>query len=246
MKKSVGLIIPARSASSRFPNKPLALISGKTMIQRVWENASRDFNHSDVWIATDCKKIYSEIERFGGQAIMTPSSCLTGTDRIAEANKILNFEYVINIQGDEPILEPWILKQVLDVLKAFDGDALNCMSSINNANDFNNINIPKVVVNSEYELIYMSRSPIPLGKENNPTFDNVFRQVCIYAFSKDALKYYGCNSVKSPIENIEDIEILRLLENKCKIKMIEVESNSVAVDLPEDIIKVESLLKQKN
>ena len=94
MKKSVGLIIPARSASSRFPNKPLALISGKTMIQRVWENASRDFNHSDVWIATDCKKIYSEIERFGGQAIMTPSSCLTGTDRIAEANKILNFEVV--------------------------------------------------------------------------------------------------------------------------------------------------------
>jgi 3-deoxy-manno-octulosonate cytidylyltransferase (CMP-KDO synthetase) len=246
MKKSIGLIIPARSASSRFPNKPLALIAGKIMIQRVWENASRDFNSSNIWIATDCKRIYSEVEQFGGQAIMTPSSCLTGTDRIAEANKVLNFEYVINIQGDEPILEPWILKQVLDALKTFNGDALNCMSSINNVIDFNNINIPKVVVNADYELIYISRSPIPLGKDNNPSFDNVFRQVCIYAFSKDALKYYGCNRSKSSIENIEDIEILRLVENKCKIKMIEVESSSVAVDLPEDIIKVESILKQKN
>jgi len=245
MKKSIGLIIPARSASSRFPNKPLALISGKTMIQRVWENAARDFNSSDIWIATDCKIIFSKVNDFGGQAIMTPASCLTGTDRIAEANKLLNFDYVINIQGDEPILEPWILNQVLDELVTFDGDVINCMSSINNADDFNNINIPKVVVNSNNDLIYMSRSSIPLGKDKNPAFDNVYRQVCIYAFTKDALKYFGCDRMKSPLENIEDIEILRLLEHNCKIKMLKVKSNSVAVDLPEDIVKVESILNQR-
>ena len=246
MKKSIGLIIPARAASSRFPNKPLAMIAGKSMIQRVWENASRDFKSPNIWIATDCEMIFAKVNAFGGQAIMTPKSCLTGTDRIAEANKVLNFDHVINIQGDEPILEPWILKQVLDALQDFNGDVLNCMSEINNAHDFNNINIPKVVVNSSNGLIYMSRSPIPLGKNNNPSFDNVYRQVCIYAFTKDALKFYGCSSTKSSIEEIEDIEILRLLENNCKIQMLKVKSDSIAVDLPEDILKVESVLKLKD
>ena len=91
----------------------------------------------------------------------------------------------------------------------------------------------------------MSRSSIPLGKDKNPAFDNVYRQVCIYAFTKDALKYFGCDRMKSPLENIEDIEILRLLEHNCKIKMLKVKSNSVAVDLPEDIVKVESILNQR-
>tara|TARA_Y100000768_G_scaffold243518_1_gene184538 strand:+ start:3392 stop:4132 length:741 start_codon:yes stop_codon:yes gene_type:complete len=244
MKKTIGLIIPARSASSRFPKKPLAMIMGKTMIQRVWENASRDFNSSDIWIATDCKTIFSEVNNFGGQAIMTSKSCLTGTDRIAEANKVLNFDYVINIQGDEPLLEPWILKQVLEEITVFNGDVLNCMSKIINEEDFHNINIPKVVVNSKNELMYMSRAPIPLGKNSNPLLNNVYKQVCIYVFTKNALDHYGRDCVKSEIEEIEDIEILRLLEKNYKIKMLSVNTESVAVDLPEDILKVESILKK--
>jgi 3-deoxy-manno-octulosonate cytidylyltransferase (CMP-KDO synthetase) len=240
--KSIGLIIPARSASSRFPNKPLALINGKKMIQRVWENASRDFNPSNIWIATDDSIIFSESEAFGANAIMTSDQCLTGTDRIAEANETLNFDYIINIQGDEPILEPWILEKVLQIAREEDFDALNCMAAISKHSDFESLDIPKVVTNSNDELLYMSRAPIPKGKEGNNLLQRVFRQVCVYVFSKKALSFYGKDKKKSLLETIEDIEILRLLEHSCLVKMIEVQSSSVAVDTPKDIERVEKIL----
>jgi 3-deoxy-manno-octulosonate cytidylyltransferase (CMP-KDO synthetase) len=240
--KSIGLIIPARAASSRFPNKPLALIGGKKMIQRVWENAARDFNPSNIWIATDDSIIFSEAQAFGANAIMTSDQCLTGTDRIAEANKTLNFDYVMNVQGDEPILEPWILEKVLKVTQEEDFDALNCMAPILQYADFMSLDIPKVVTNSNDELLYMSRAPIPQGKEENNLLQRVFRQVCVYVFSQKALSFYGKDKKKSSLETIEDIEILRLLEHSCPVKMIEVQSSSVAVDKPEDIKRVEKIL----
>lgn len=244
MAKKIGIIIPARSKSTRFPNKPMADICGQTMISRVWENACRDLNIEDVWVATDSQEIKAEIEARGGNALIVDSDCLTGTDRVAEANKILGYDIVINIQGDEPLLESSILDLALEAFKKSNADAINCMALIQSINDFKNTNIPKVITDDRDYLIYISRSPIPLNKEKITDISNAYRQVCTYVFSKKALEFYGENKTKCHLESIEDIEILRLIENHLTVKMIRVESKSIAVDTPDDLQRVISFLNQ--
>lgn len=233
---SVGLIIPARYQSSRFPGKPLVNILGKPMIQHVWEKCVQAVKRESVYIATDNQKIKDITEGFGGNVVMTSSDCLTGTDRIAEANEILGFDIVINVQGDEPIINPSDIKKVLKAYQSTPGTIVNAMSEISDESEYYSLTVPKVVVSKSNRLLFMSRSPLPCSKANE--FTKAYKQVCIYAFSRDHLNFFMSAKKKTALEDIEDIEILRFVENDIPVKMVNVSSGSIAVDVPADVVKV--------
>lgn len=234
------VVIPARYQSSRFPGKPLALICNKPMIQHVWEKCCEAVGEKKVYIATDDSRISNAADKFNAQVIMTDTNCLTGTDRLADANLKLKCDFIVNVQGDEPLINP---KNIISVISKYLEDpnnVVNAMCEIHTEDEFRSFNVPKLVVNSLNELLYISRSPIPVSKENK--FDIAYKQVCIYAFSKKHLEFFKENNKKTQLEQIEDIEILRFLENKIEINMVLLEDSSLAVDVPEDIKKVEDFL----
>lgn len=229
------IIIPARYKSSRFPGKPLADIGGKSLIRRVWDRCQFDV---DVFIATDDDGIRNHCEGFGANVLMTPESCMTGTDRVFEATKQLGerYDFFVNIQGDEPLICTDDISKVVESHME-STDMVTCgMASISTEEDFRNPNITKVVVNSYNDLLYISRSPIPTTKDNE--FVKAHRQVCIYAFERDHLSVFGSVDNKGSLEEIEDIEILRFFDLGIKVRMVEVSGNSIPVDVPEDIDRV--------
>jgi 3-deoxy-manno-octulosonate cytidylyltransferase (CMP-KDO synthetase) len=230
------VVIPARYQSSRFPGKPLVDICGKSMIQHVWERCCLAVGQELVYIATDNQIIERVCTEFGAQVIMTSSDCLTGTDRLAEANEQLNADFVINVQGDEPLIKPDDICRVIDAYKKEPNTIVNAMCKISDEEEFRSFTVPKVVVSKTSKLLYMSRSPIPISKSDSFSFG--FKQVCIYAFSKLHLNFFASHKKKTMIEKIEDIEILRFLENDIPVQMIEVTSASIAVDIPADVEKV--------
>jgi len=232
------IIIPARYKSSRFPGKPLVKILEKTLIQRVWEQCIQ-VPHVDVYVATDDVRIEQHCNEKGMRCIMTSKSCLTGTDRVVEAYKKLRRRYqvIVNVQGDEPLITP---EDIIKVYKTNQlGLDITCgQSKIDNINDFVNPNVVKVVSDASNYMLYASRAPIPTGK--NSIFVGAYRQVCIYSFSDFVLEYFSND--RTFLETIEDIELLRFIENGLKIKMVNVSNNSVAVDVPEDVDRVENIL----
>lgn len=230
------VVIPARYQSSRFPGKPLVDICGKPMIQHVWERCCQAVGKDKVYVATDSDKILNIAVEFGAKVIMTSPDCLTGTDRLAEANKQLNCDFVINVQGDEPLIEPNDILSVIEKYLQHPQTVVNAMCPITDEDEFRSFTVPKVVASQSGNLLYMSRSPIPISKSNGFSFG--FKQVCIYAFSKAHLEFFATQQRKTPIENVEDIEILRFLENDIPVQMIQVASSSIAVDVPNDVVKV--------
>jgi len=235
------IIIPARFNSSRFKGKPLQPILGVPMIKRVWDQCIQSIPEEDVFVATDSNKIKDYCVEEGMQSIMTSQNCLTGTDRVYEASKEIDADIYINVQGDEPLIDPNDIKELM--LKSTENpDAIfNAMSEIKTEEDFRSTSVPKVVCDLDNNLLFMSRSPIPINKSNN--FVKAYKQVCIYAFPKKSLELFATISEKTPIENIEDIEILRFLEMGIPIKMVKVSHSSIAVDYPDDIEKVENALR---
>jgi 3-deoxy-manno-octulosonate cytidylyltransferase (CMP-KDO synthetase) len=234
-KQSFAVVIPARYKSSRFPGKPLVDICGKPMIQHVWERCCEAVGKDKVYVATDDLRITSVVNAFGGSVILTSSDCLTGTDRLAEVNDKLNLDFLINVQGDEPLIDP---EHIVKVVNAFlkNKRIVNAMCKINSEEEFRSLTVPKVVFNQKNKLLYMSRSAIPLTKGGQ--FISSYKQVCVYAFGRDHLKFFSECRSKSPLENIEDIEILRFLEAGFEIDMLEVSEGSIAVDVKEDVVKV--------
>ncbi|QOG04119.1 3-deoxy-manno-octulosonate cytidylyltransferase [Flavobacterium sp. MDT1-60] len=230
------LIIPARYKSSRFPGKPLIVLNGKTMIQRVWEQCSKAFDPNLIFIATENEKILEHCLENGMQCIMTSDNCLTGTDRVAEAAKKINADYYINVQGDEPVINPNDITKIVELLSKSNGEILNGFCEIDNADDYLSVSVPKVVMRQDNRLLYMSRAPIP-GNKNN-IFQKGFRQVCIYAFPKEALDVFSKTTEKTPMELEEDIEILRFLEMGYEVKMVKMSKESIPIDNPEDVDKV--------
>jgi 3-deoxy-manno-octulosonate cytidylyltransferase (CMP-KDO synthetase) len=237
------VVIPARYQSSRFPGKPLVDLLGKTMIQRVWELCCEAVGTELVYIATDSHLIKEESETFGAQVIMTSDTCMTGTDRLAEASKSLNCDFIINVQGDEPLINPADINTLIQAYLDNPNTIVNAMCAIKDENEFRSFTVPKVVTSKSGRLLYMSRSPIPITKKN--TYHFGFKQVCIYIFSKQHLEFFYSQTKKSPIEEVEDIEILRFLENDIQVQMIEVNTASLAIDVPDDVPKVIALLLQK-
>lgn len=234
------IVIPARYQSSRFPGKPLADIHGKSMIRRVWEKCVEAASADNVLVATDDNRIMEHCKDHEMQVDLTSNECLTGTDRLYEVAQKRKADVYINVQGDEPLISPIDIKTVLQAAQNEPDITLNAMCSIKNEDDFRNPNVPKVITRKDGRLLYMSRAPVPTNKQLG--FEKAMKQVCIYAYPRDALIAFGSLREKTPLESIEDLEILRLLELGYEVKMIEVSDYSVAVDTQQDLDRVRSLI----
>ena len=242
MKSKTIIIIPARIGSSRYRGKPLVKILGKELILRVAEVCAKTVGRKSLFVATDSKKIQEKVRSANFNSIMTSSRCLTGTDRVAEASKKLNAKIFINVQGDEPLVNPKDIKSIIRAKQKYPNHVICGYDKIHKLQDPKNLNLPKVVVNSKKELIYISRSLVP-GSKKTVKNKNYFKQVCIYAFNKKELNSFFSLKKKSEVEQMEDIEILRFFDLGIKIKMIKLNSNSVADDEIDDVKKVENILK---
>ena len=238
------IIIPARYESSRLPGKALKYIEGKTMLQRTFEKCIEALSKQDVYIATDNLKIKKHCEDFGANVLMTSTSCLTGTDRIAEASKYIKCDVVINVQGDEPIINPADIIKVIDTAREYPGEIINGMAIIETLDEFVNPSIPKVVTRPDGKLLYMSRAAIPTTKKLK--FETAWKQICIYAFPVDSLKTFAQQDNKTSLEQIEDIEILRFVEMGYDVRMIKLSGSSFAIDTPEDLKKIRKYIRTKN
>lgn len=241
--KSV-VIIPARYESSRLPGKPLIHLLGKPMILWVSELSAKAVGKENVYIATDDERISKVVNDAGFNVVMTSRSCLTGTDRLAEASKKIQADIYINVQGDEPLVNPKDIKNIIKTKELHYNKVVNGYTPISNKEDPSNINIPKVVFNERKILIYMSRKAIPGFKDKAHAPREYYKQVCIYAFTASELDDYSNYGKKSTLEASEDIEIIRFLEWGKKIKMVKVSSESLAVDIQEDVSKVELRLQE--
>lgn len=237
------IIIPARYGSTRYKGKPLAKILGREMVLRVADICTKTVGKNNLYIATDSKKIEKVVSSNGYKCIFT-KKCLTGTDRVAEASKKINSNLIINVQGDEPLIKPNDIKKIIDAKKRYPNEVICGYNVIQKSEDPANKNIPKVVLNKNNNLIYISRSLVPGSIRNTK---NVFyKQVCIYAFNKKELHNFHKVKKKSYIESIEDIEILRFFDLGIKIRMIKINSKSKAVDTIKDKIKVEKIFLKNN
>ncbi len=241
-------IIPARYASSRFPGKPLVDMLGQTMIQRVYSQVKKSKKLSLVIVATDDKRIYDHIMSFGGNACMTHENHPSGTDRCYEALQKQNekFDFAINIQGDEPFIDP----DQIDLLCSSLNDKTELATLIQKIATLEQLHSPgeaKVVINYLQEAIYFSRSPIPFVQKaeqqdwlNKTTF---YRHVGLYAYRSDILEKITHLS-PSLLEKAESLEQLRWIENGFKIKTVETEmEESICIDTPEDLEKALLILK---
>ena len=239
------VVIPARFNSSRFPGKPIVKLNDKEMILWVAENCAKAVDRKNVYIATDDIRISKIVLKNGFQVIETPSNLLTGTDRVAEASKNLNYEIFVNVQGDEPLIDYKDILKAIDLKIKYPKSIINSYCEIEENENPDNRNIPKVAITEMNDLIYISRSIIPQSKKYISSY--VFKkQVCIYAYSRSDLRKFLSFGRKSETEKIEDIEILRFFELGLNIKMFKASKSSLAVDIPEDVKLVEEKLKNKS
>lgn len=235
-------IIPARYASTRFPGKPLAMIGGKPMIQRVYEQAMKVLE--TVVVATDDDRILSAVEAFGGKVVMTSVNHKSGTDRCAEAVTVLmekdkrSFDVVLNIQGDEPFLHPEQLRKVLSCFFEKDAQIATLVKPFSPSEDIFNPNSPKVVVNNNKEAIYFSRSPIPFirgaEKEDWPMQHIFLKHIGLYGYRTEILQEIT-RLEQTPLELAESLEQLRWIENGFKIMVEQTHLESFGIDTPEDL-----------
>ena len=237
------VVIPARYESTRLPGKPLLKIAGKEMVIRTWERTIRAAPADRVWIATEDERIKTVCEAHGAQVAMTSRNCLTGTDRLVEfARARPGLDFIVNVQGDEPIIQPDDIRAVIDAALDRPDVVWNGMAPVKDEKEWRSRTVPKVVCALDGKLLYMSRSPIPGNKYD--TYDRGWKQVCIYSFPIPALEAFGSRSEKTPMESVEDIEILRLMEMGHEVQMIGLSGNNTAVDTLDDLGLVEQYIQQ--
>ena len=237
------VVIPARYKSKRLPGKPLAKIGGLPMIVRTYNQCRKVVRKDNIIVATDSVKIKKVCDEYKINSIITSSRCLTGTDRVAEVAKKINCNFYINVQGDEPFFNPYDLKKLINIAKKKPNEIINGYAEIKDKKLFFSSSIPKVVFDRKEYLLYMSRGPIPSNKKF--VFKKAWRQICAYSFPKKALSDFTKIKNKTPIESLEDIEILRFLEQGYRVKMIKMSNKSLAVDNNEDLEKAKIYLKYK-
>ena len=234
-------IIPARYASTRFPGKPLAMLGGKTVIQRVYEQASAILD--EAYVATDDERIYQAVEAFGGKAVMTRTDHKSGTDRLEEAaSKIgTDADVIINIQGDEPFVKPEVIDSLIDAITAPAApDMATVVVPCPRAEFENNPNMVKVVLSADSYALYFSRSMIPFLRVGG-TETETYRHWGIYAYRRTALERF-VSLPEGKLEQCEKLEQLRALENGMRIKVIVTPYSSIGIDTPEELAKAEAFL----
>jgi 3-deoxy-manno-octulosonate cytidylyltransferase (CMP-KDO synthetase) len=240
-------IIPARYASTRFPGKPLVDIAGKSMIQRVYEQAKKSTHLAEVVVATDDARIEQHVTAFGGKAVMTSDQHQSGTDRCFEAMNVFATpaDVIINIQGDEPFIHPAQIDEIASCFQASGVQIATLVKKIDSATDLFNVNIPKVILNKNKEAIYFSRQTIPhiRGKKQEEWIQHhtFYKHIGIYAYRVSVLA--EITALKPAfLEMAEGLEQLRWIENGYKIKVELTDYESVAVDVPDDLKKLTKFL----
>jgi 3-deoxy-manno-octulosonate cytidylyltransferase (CMP-KDO synthetase) len=234
-------VIPARFASTRFPGKVLAQISSKSMLQHVWERASQARYLTRTIIATDDERILEEARRFGGVARLTRPDHLSGTDRAAEIASAENCDIVVNIQGDEPLLDPAAIDAaVLPLVHEPEIEMATLKKRIEDPREIDDPNVVKVVTDLRGDAIYFSRCPIPFVRDGGAA--EHWKHIGLYVYRRDFLLRYSDLPI-GPLERAEKLEQLRALENGFRIRVIETEYESIGVDTPEDLERVNSLFE---
>lgn len=234
-------IIPARMGSSRFPGKPLANIHGLPMIEHVYKRANMCESLNDLFVATCDKEIFSAVQGFGGKAIMTDNCHERCTDRVAEAAHNMKADIVVIIQGDEPLIYPEMIDEAITPL--IEDESILCsnlMALINSEEDFVDPNEVKVVVDKQNFALYLSREPIPSVKKGDSNHLG-YKQVCIMPFKRDFL-FTFTSLEPTPLEKIESVDMLRILEHGYKLKMVETHFNTRSVDNLNDLVEVEKMM----
>ncbi|MBK8983936.1 MAG: 3-deoxy-manno-octulosonate cytidylyltransferase [Ignavibacteria bacterium] len=238
-------IIPARYNSTRFPGKPLTEINGKSMIQRVYEQALKSKLIDIAVVATDNKKIFDHVHSFGGIVMMTSAKHKTGTDRINEASRIIKCDIVVNIQGDEPFIDPAnIDKAIAPLLSEKDLNVSTLAIKIKNNSDITDPNVVKVIFDINNYAIYFSRGVLPYVRVNpdskNSEVSSVkyYKHIGLYVYRKFFLNEFVMMK-KSYLEEAEKLEQLRILENGERIKVIVTKKDSQSVDTPQDLLQFE-------
>lgn len=254
-------IIPARYASTRFPGKPLAMLGDKTVIQRVYEQVSKQMDAT--WVATDDDRIFNHVQSWGGNVVMTSPNHKSGTDRIEEAMEKIelegtHYDVVVNVQGDEPFIQP---EQVASVCRCFEDDNTQIATlgirfipenaDANNITEeeawqrISNANSPKIVVDNNGFAMYFSRSVIPFirGKEQKDWASNFpfLKHIGMYAYRREVLREITALP-QSSLEKAESLEQLRWLQNGYRIKVGETTKETIGIDTPEDLAKAENML----
>ncbi len=231
------IVIPARYASTRFPGKPLAILNGKPMIQWVWEAAIKSKRASRVLIATDHDLIFKTVQSFGGEAMMTKKSHPSGTDRMAEVARKIKAKVYLNLQGDEPLVTPEVIDQLLRGIG--NSPMATLVHRIDSLEEFHRPDVVKVVRNTKGEALYFSRSPLPYLRESGIP---LLRHVGIYAFQAKALRQF-VTWKPSSLERAESLEQLRAIENGMQIRVLETPFQCFGVDTPEDLLRVIKRMK---
>jgi len=240
-------VIPARYASTRFPAKPLALLQGKPMIQWVIEGARKSQRLTDIIVATDHEDIRKAAEAIGCKTVMTDSDLPSGSDRIHAATKNLDYDVVVNIQGDEPLVTGELIDNLAGI---FTKDASVDMATLAHPislAELESANAVKVVLNHKDEALYFSRYAIPYSRVRGaqaPTLSGCLKHIGMYAYTKNFLKMF-CETSPTEIEVAESLEQLRALYLGAKIKVLRVHEASLGVDTPEDLAKLELLMRGK-
>jgi 3-deoxy-manno-octulosonate cytidylyltransferase (CMP-KDO synthetase) len=239
-------IIPARYASTRLPGKPLASIAGRSMIQHVVERTRQAARVARVVVATDDDRIKHAVEEFGGEAVLTRRDHRTGTDRVAEIAAHLEAEIYVNVQGDEPLIDPGTIDAV--VAEMLDDDSIQIATpctAITQANDVMDPNIVKVVRDFDGNCLYFSRAPIPWVRDTKAAAaPHHWKHVGLYAFRREALLEFP-TLPPGELEAVEQLEQLRWLENGFRIRGVETDYDAISVDVPADIQRVEKILQER-
>lgn len=250
------VVIPARYHSTRFPGKPLAPLKGIPVIEHVYRNAAKSSLADEVLVATDDQRIFETVSGFGGKAVMTSPAHLSGTDRIAEVADRTNYDIIVNVQGDEPLIKAEMIDDVISLLDDAKASLGTLAKKINDPEDIFNPNIVKVVTGADGFAIYFSRAPIPYhrdewknessalrwnaGGAEQGSFD-CFKHIGIYSYRRDVLLKLS-SLPASRLELIEKLEQLRAIENNFRIKVKETYAETFGVDTPEDLERIKTCL----
>lgn len=241
--KALG-VIPARYGSTRFPGKPLKPLLGKPLLQWVIEGAKKARHLEEIWVATDHSEIAELAEKCGVKAVMTPAGLPTGSDRVFHAIKDADVEIVLNIQGDEPLITGSLLDQLAAPLLTDPKLPMATLGRALKPGDLESRNTAKILLNQRQEALYFSRFPVPYSRVDAPAKGAVcLKHIGLYGFRKEFLSAF-CSQPPTPLELAEGLEQLRALYLGARIRVVQVEHESWGVDTPEDVAKVEALLKK--